>query len=301
VTASGSDEATATAIETGQGASGGILNGARPEAWALTTLQLVLGYVLASGVKSLIIPQTLGELVVLGLMWVLLLGGGASLLHAGFAEGSHGGGARSRSAAYIGLMVMLIGQLASLRFQQPVPLLFTVAVVAAIALGAPPMYLRRRPTAAWLLQSLTIGFLAPYAAWAAAGRPVTTFAQWTFAGLAFLIAALIPLGQLPETARLRARGERPIARSLGVDGVVLSSSILVVVGLLVLLRALVLSYPSRLAYAAFAAAAVGWTFTLAPWISSGAGFTFDQQQAGYRTAIASYLATGVALVYALSM
>jgi hypothetical protein len=273
---------------------------APPRGWLLMLGQLGLGFVLADGPGALIRFTGFGRFILVALLWIILLAGGARVMEQR-RQTSGPGDRMMRSSLLLGIVMLLLGQLASFRFPSPFPFVYSVGVICALAYAGPPFRLRSRPAIGWMLAVIVLGFLTPLAAWTATGRPIAAFAIWSFAGLALEAGALIPLAELHRLPALRIVGEHSIAARLGPTRAARIAALLVFLGFLCMLRAVSLEGSGILSWLALAAAGAGWVLTLAPWQQYASVFTPDQQEQGYWTAAAAYVATGIALVYALAM
>jgi 4-hydroxybenzoate polyprenyltransferase len=167
--------------------------------------------------------------------------------------------------------------------------------------SVPPFRLKSVPGADWIINMWGFGTLTPYAGWAATGIPVDPARGLVLLGFCPLFAALYPLTQIYQHEEDARRGDRTLARVLGVR------------------RSLVLAISTMpLAFVLFAAAglrsgwgAVGWwrwlvigvcglvwLLVLVPWLRHWRRMAAGEHQLGMYRALGAWALTDIAVVLA---
>jgi lycopene elongase/hydratase (dihydrobisanhydrobacterioruberin-forming) len=120
---------------------------------------------------------------------------------------------------------------------------YALCVGLSVLYSVPPFRLKAVPGADWVINMVGFGTLTPYAGWAATGVPLDPAHGLVLLGFCPLFAALYPLTQIYQFEEDSRRGDRTLARMLGVK-----RSLLVSVG------------AAAIAFAVFATAGLraGW-------------------------------------------
>jgi 4-hydroxybenzoate polyprenyltransferase len=148
---------------------------------------------------------------------------------------------------------------------------------------------------------LGFGTLTPYAGWAATGLPVDTAGLLVLIGFCPLFAALYPLTQIYQYEEDARRGDRTLARTLG-----LRRSLVVAVGSASLAFALFGGAAVAAGWGAadgwrwpaLGLAAVAWALVLLPWVKRHAVMTTQEHQRGMYRALLAWAVTDLVVVLA---
>jgi 4-hydroxybenzoate polyprenyltransferase len=145
------------------------------------------------------------------------------------------------------------------------------------------------------------GTLTPYAGWAATGVPVGPIGRLVLLGFCPLFAALYPLTQIYQFEEDARRGDRTLARTLGVR-----RSLLIAIGATVAAFILFAAAGLRVAWSSAEAwrwwllglTAVGWGLVLLPWLRGWQGMRPSAHQRGMYRALFAWALSDLAVVLA---
>jgi 4-hydroxybenzoate polyprenyltransferase len=268
----------------------------RPAEWPIVAAHTTVGYLLAVGLRGALRGERLGPALLGVLLWVVCLNGGTLALNSAVDrdEGDiaylHRPPPPPVHLAGFGLALMSAGLAGSLLLPVAYRLVYAVCLVLSVLYSVPPFRLKAVPGADWAINMLGFGTLTPFAGWAATGLPVDTAGLLVLIGFCPLFAALYPLTQIYQYEEDARRGDRTLARTLG-----LRRSLIVAAG------------SAGLAFALFGAAAIAagwgsadgwrwlalglaalaWALVLVPWINRYAAMgTREHQQGMYRALLA---------------
>ena len=141
----------------------------------------------------------------------------------------------------------------------------------SVLYSVPPARLKAVPGADWIINMVGFGTLTPYAGWAATGIPLGPVGRLVLLGFCPLFAALYPLTQIYQFEEDARRGDRTLARTLGVR-----ASLLIAIAA-TLARWCSSRRPGSEAgwnwgegwrWGVLALAATGWGLVLLPWLRS---------------------------------
>ena len=275
----------------------------RPAEWPIVAAHTAVGYLLAVGVENAIRSHLLGS-AVLGIgLWVVCLNGGTLALNSAYDrdEGDIAYLRRPppppRYLARFGLALMLLGLIGSFFLPVSYRLAYGLCLIMSVLYSVPPFRLKAVPGADWIINMVGFGSLTPYAGWAATGLPVGPVGRLVLAAFCPLFAALYPLTQIYQFEEDARRGDRTLARALGVR-----LSLIVALG------------GAILAFALFAAAAplagwvetwrwlilglagAAWGLVLIPWLLRHSRMTKRQHQHGMYRALFAWAVTDLAVV-----
>jgi 4-hydroxybenzoate polyprenyltransferase len=266
-----------------------------------------VGYLLAVGLRDLLRGERLGPALLGIVLWVVCLNGGTLALNSAVDrdEGDiaylHRPPPPPSHLAGFGLTLMSAGLAGSLLLPVAYRLVYAVCLVLSVLYSVPPFRLKAVPGADWAINMLGFGTLTPYAGWAATGLPVGAAGLLVLIGFCPLFAALYPLTQIYQVEEDARRGDRTLARALG-----LRRSLLVAAG------------SAGLAFALFGAAAIAagwgsadvwrwlalglaalaWALVLLPWLKRYAVMSAQEHQRGMYHALLAWAITDVVVVVA---
>ena len=267
----------------------------------------LVGYVLAVGLQSALRGEQGGR-VALGLvLWVICLNGGTLALNSAH-DNDEGDIAYLRQPpppprhlARFSLGLMLLGLLLASLLPGEFQAAYAICLVLSVLYSVPPVRLKAVPGADWLINMVGFGTLTPYAGWAATGLPLHAAPGVVLLGFCPLFAALYPLTQIYQFEEDSRRGDRTLARSLGVRW-----SLLVSLGAATAAFAL-FAAAGRLAgwsaaegwrWLALGVPAVGWGLVLIAWLRRHDQMKARDHQRGMYWALGAWALTDFAVVLA---
>jgi 4-hydroxybenzoate polyprenyltransferase len=194
----------------------------RPAEWPIMAAHTLLGYLLAVGLEGARAGEHLGA-AVLGLcVWVVCLNGGTLALNSAH-DRDEGDIAYLRQPpppprhlAAFGLAMMFIGLLVAFALPVGYRVAYAICLVLSVLYSAPPARLKSVPGADWVINMWGFGTLTPYAGWATTGLRLDPAHGLVLLGFCPLFAALYPLTQIYQFDEDSRRGDRTLARSLGI-------------------------------------------------------------------------------------
>jgi len=279
----------------------------RPAEWPIVTAHALVGYALAVGLPGAAQGDRLGPALLGVLLWVVCLNGGTLALNSAY-DRDEGDIAYLRRPppppahlAGFGFGLMVLGLGASFALPAGYRVAYAICLVLSVLYSVPPFRLKSVPGADWIINMWGFGTLTPYAAWAATGLPVEPTRGLVLLGFCPLFAALYPLTQIYQIEEDSRRGDRTLARTLG-----LRLSLLAAAG------------ATLLAFALFSAAGVlsgwgpgewwrwlalglcagAWCMVLLPWLRRYQGMTAAGHQRGMYHALGAWAVTDLAVVLA---
>jgi 4-hydroxybenzoate polyprenyltransferase len=274
----------------------------RPAEWPVISGHLVLGWLLAAGLRW---PD--GHAILGMAAWVIGLSGGTLALNSAY-DHDDGDIAYLRQPppaptglAIVGLGLMAIGFVATWDFGPTWRVVYGVCALMSIAYSVPPMRLKRVGGVDWLINVIGFGTLTIWAGWEITGRPLELNYLLIFLGFAPLFGALYPLTQLYQVDSDRARGDRTLAVRLGVSQSLRLSILLMGAAFAVFVGAARQSvWPSVpwLRWAVIGVAFFAWLAVLLPWQREGAGWSSTQHQRGMYHALTAWVLTDIAILLA---
>jgi 4-hydroxybenzoate polyprenyltransferase len=146
------------------------------------------------------------------------------------------------------------------------------------------------------------GTLTPYAGWAATGVPVTRTGGLILLAFCPLFAALYPLTQIYQFEEDARRGDRTLARALGIRASLIIAIVSAGVAFGLFFRAGWARgwEPGNWRWVVLGVAALAWAVVLVPWaVRSGQMATREHQRGMYR-ALFAWAVTDAAIVAAWS-
>jgi 4-hydroxybenzoate polyprenyltransferase len=277
----------------------------RPAEWPIMAAHTTVGYLLAVDLRGVLRGERLGSALLGVLLWVVCLNGGTLALNSA-VDRDEGDIAYLRRPppppahlAGFGLALMSTGLAGSLLLPVAYRLVYAACLVLSVLYSVPPFRLKAVPGADWAINMLGFGTLTPYAGWAATGLPVDPAGLLVLIGFCPLFAALYPLTQIYQYEEDARRGDRTLARALG-----LRRSLLVAAG------------SAGLGFALFGAAAIAakwgsadgwrwfalglatlaWALVLLPWLKRYAVMSTREHQRGMYSALLAWAITDFVVV-----
>lgn len=277
----------------------------RPAEWPIMAAHTTVGYLLAVGLRGALRGERLGPALLGVLLWVVCLNGGTLALNSAVDrdEGDiaylHRPPPPPAHLAGFGLALMSAGLAGSLLLPVAYRLVYAACLVLSVLYSVPPFRLKAVPGADWAINMLGFGTLTPYAGWAATGLPVDTAGLLVLIGFCPLFAALYPLTQIYQYEEDARRGDRTLARALG-----LRRSLIVAAGSAGLAFALfggaAVAAGWRSAdgwrWLALGLAALTWALVLLPWVKRCAVMSTREHQRGMYRALLAWAITDFVVV-----
>jgi 4-hydroxybenzoate polyprenyltransferase len=274
----------------------------RPAEWPIMAGHTLLGYILAVGVRGAGSGEQLGPAILALVIWVVFLNGGTLAINSVFDrdEGDIGYlNAPPPLPRYLlpfSVALLVAGQLLALRLPLGFQIAYAICFILSVLYSVPPFRFKAVAGVDWVINMWGFGTLTPYAAWAAAGRPLDLGHALVLLAFCPLFAGLYPLTQLYQFDEDRRRGDRTLALILGMRSsliVAILSTLLAfgffaaAVGLLsVGLKASTLLLPLAL-----------WLAVLIPWFTGYVAWTPKQHQRGMYRALAAWAVTDLTVLY----
>jgi 4-hydroxybenzoate polyprenyltransferase len=277
----------------------------RPAEWPIVAAHTAVGYLLAVGLEGAGRGERLGP-ALLGLaLWVVCLNGGTLALNSAI-DRDEGDVAYLRRPpappthlAGFGLALMVAGLAGSLLLPAPYRLAYASCLVLSVLYSVPPFRLKAVPGADWVINMVGFGTLTPYAGWAATGVPLTAPGRMILIGFGCLFAALYPLTQIYQFEEDARRGDRTLARSLGVRrSLLVALAATSVAFLLFSAAALAANWDSRSwwRWLLLSVAGYGWAAVLVPWLGRHRRMTAHDHQSGMYRALLAWAVTDLVVV-----
>jgi 4-hydroxybenzoate polyprenyltransferase len=279
----------------------------RPIEWPILAAHTAIGYFLAVGLRGVIAGERLSPASLGIALWVVCLNGGTLALNSAY-DRDEGDIAYLRQPppapphlAAFGAGLMLVGAASAFLLPRGYTFAYLACLVLSVLYSVPPLRLKAVPGLDWLINMVGFGTLTPYAGWAATGLPVGPAGRLVLLAFCPLFAALYPLTQIYQIEEDTRRGDRTLARVVGIVG----SLVLAMIGV-VLAFALLAGAARKMEWAAYeqwrwavlALAALGWLGVLVPWLWKHRRMSPAHHQRGMYQALFAWALTDLAVVLA---
>lgn len=277
----------------------------RPAEWPIVAAHTLVGYLLAVGLDGALDGERLGAAVLGVGLWVVCLNGGTLALNSAH-DRDEGDVAYLRrpppppaQLAGFGFALMVLGLIGAFLLPPGFRAAYAMCLGLSVLYSVPPVRLKAVPGADWIINMLGFGTLTPYAGWAATGLPVEPVRGLVLLGFCPLFAALYPLTQIYQFEEDSRRGDRTLARTLGVK-----RSLLVSLGAALTAFALFVLAGVRAGWGAqdawrwlgLALCAAAWGAVLFRWLRRWHVMSVSQHQRGMYQALGAWALTDVVVV-----
>jgi 4-hydroxybenzoate polyprenyltransferase len=277
----------------------------RPAEWPIVAAHTTVGYLLAVGLQGAARGERIGPGLLGIVLWVVCLNGGTLALNSAFDrdEGDvaylHHPPPPPAHLARFGFGLMLIGLAGSLLLPIGYRLAYAACLTLSVLYSVPPFRLKAVPGADWVINMVGFGTLTPYAGWAATGLPLTTEGRLILLGFCPLFAALYPLTQIYQFEEDARRGDRTLARALGIRRslLVAAGSVAVAFGCFAWAAIAAGRGPAHgWHWLSLGLAAGAWGVVLSPWIRRHRAMSPREHQQGMYRALLAWAITDVVVV-----
>jgi 4-hydroxybenzoate polyprenyltransferase len=279
----------------------------RPREWPIMVAHTSIGFIVAIGLRQTLAGLQFDAYVTAMIAWVGCLNAGTLALNSAFDhdEGDIGyldaPPPPPKHLAAFSLALMAVGQAVAFMLPTPFAIAYAICFAMSVAYSVPPVRLKAVAGADWLINIVGVGVLTPFAGWAATGAPLRGDGVWIMIGFGFLFGALYPLTQIYQFDEDTSRGDRTLARMLGVRWSLTASAVAAVLGFASFARALWLAGPTFGSQFALVVAGLGWAIVLGFWLWRHPGMSSEAHKKGMYRALAVWGVTDAAIVLAFAV
>lgn len=279
----------------------------RPREWPIMIAHTSIGFIIAIGVRAMTHGVQLDAYLLALLAWVGCLNAGTLALNSAFDhdEGDIGyldappPPPRRLAAVSVGLMA--VGQLLSFALPLGFAIAYAICFAMSVAYSVPPVRLKAVAGADWVINVVGVGVLTPFAGWSASGMSLRPDGLWIMIGFGCLFGSLYPLTQIYQFEEDSTRGDRTLARMLGIGPSLTIAAIAAALAFASFWRALWLAGPTAMSRWALTVAGVGWAIVLGRWLLRHRRMTSEEHKRGMYRALAAWAVTDVAVVIAFAL
>ena len=265
-----------------------------------------IGFVIAVGVRAFLRGDHIGAYLVMLLSWVGCLNAGTLALNSAFDndEGDIGyldaPPPPPKHLALVSIALMAVGQVMAFALPIGFVVAYAICFVMSLAYSVPPVRLKAVAGADWAINIIGVGVLTPFAGWSASGFPLRPEARWIMIGFGCLFGALYPLTQIYQFEEDSVRGDRTLARILGIRSSLWISAAAAALAFFAFSHALILAGPTPVSHNALVVASAVWAVVLGTWILRHRRMTSEEHQRGMYRALAAWALTDIVVVIAFA-
>jgi lycopene elongase/hydratase (dihydrobisanhydrobacterioruberin-forming) len=279
----------------------------RPREWPIMIAHTSIGFIIAIGLGAFLRGERVGVYLTAILAWVGCLNAGTLALNSAFDhdEGDIGyldappPPPKHLAAASIALMA--IGQVIAFALPRGFAVAYAICFAMSVAYSVPPIRLKAVAGADWAINIVGVGVLTPFAGWSASGAPLRPDGVWVMLGFGCLFASLYPLTQIYQFDEDTARGDRTLARMLGIGPSLWIALLAAALAFCAFARGLLLAGPTGQSRTALIIAALFWAMVLGGWLVSHRRMTGQEHKRGMYRALAAWALTDIAVVVAFAV
>lgn len=279
----------------------------RPREWPIMVAHTSIGFVVAIGVRAFMLGQHTGVYLTALTAWVGCLNAGTLALNSAFDrdEGDIGyldaPPPPPRHLAMVSVVLMALGQLLATTLPLGFSIAYGICFAMSLAYSVPPFRLKAVAGADWLINIAGVGILTPYAGWAASGVPIRPEGVWIIVGFGCLFGSLYPLTQIYQFDEDEMRGDRTLARELGVGPSLWISAAAAGLAFGSFAYALFLAGPTPLSRSALLFAGSVWTLVLGSWLYGWRRLSSAEHKRGMYRALGAWALTDIAVIVAFAV
>ena len=266
-----------------------------------------IGFIIAIGARGFVRGDRMGPYLMMLLSWVGCLNAGTLALNSAFDRDEGDIGYLDapppipKNLAVVSVALMAVGQLLALRLGAAFAIAYAICFAMSIAYSVPPMRLKAVAGADWAINIIGVGVLTPFAGWSASGFALRAEARWIMIGFGCLFGSLYPLTQIYQFDEDSSRGDRTLARILGVRVSLLISAGAAALAFVAFSHGLLLAGPTAMSQTALFLAGTVWAVILGDWILRQGRMASAEHQRGMYRALAAWALTDVAMVIAFAV
>jgi 4-hydroxybenzoate polyprenyltransferase len=279
----------------------------RPREWPIMIAHTSIGFIIAIGLRAFVRGEQGGIYLLALLAWVGCLNAGTLALNSAFDRDDGDIGYLDapppppRHLARVSIALMATGQLLSFALPAGFSVAYAVCFVMSLAYSVPPVRLKAVAGADWIINIVGVGLLTPYAGWAASSNALRPEGRWVMIGFGFLFGSLYPLTQLYQFDEDSSRGDRTLARMLGIRASLWIAALAATLAFLSFWWAQFVAGPTAMSRLAIGVAAGFWTVVLVGWIGRERKMTRQGHKRGMYRALAAWAVTDIAIVIAFAL
>ena len=279
----------------------------RPREWPIMVAHTSIGFIIAIGVRAWVNGTHLPAYVTALIAWVGCLNAGTLALNSAFDQDEGDIGYLDapppvpRYLAVVSIALMAIGQAIALTLPLGFAIAYAVCFAMSVAYSVPPVRLKAVAGADWAINVIGVGVLTPYAGWAATGAALRPEGTWIFIGFGLLFGALYPLTQLYQFEEDETRGDRTLARMLGIGPSLAVSLAAAILAFASFWRGMEVAGPTREGRWAVISSGAVWFVVLGVWLSLHRTLRGEGHKRGMYRALAAWAVTDVAVIVAFAV
>ena len=279
----------------------------RPREWPIMIAHTSIGFVIAIGARAFVHGNGIGAYLVMLLSWVGCLNAGTLALNSAFDrdEGDIGyldaPPPPPRYLAQVSIALMAVGQLIALTLPAGYSIAYASCFAMSLAYSVPPVRLKAVAGADWAINIVGVGVLTPFAGWCASGFALRPESRWIMIGFGCLFGSLYPLTQIYQFDEDIARGDRTLARILGVRTSLWISAGAATLAFFAFSHALFLAGPTVISRNVLVVAGAVWALVRGDWIIRQPRMTSADHQRGMYRALGAWALTDIAVVIAFAV